>query len=108
MRREPDPVIRPQMAGLVLADDVLMLAQAAAGDADLVEWISEAIRMRATPLASTLTKQPRRPPAKVEAPADAGKSRSAINQAAYRERKRLEREAAKAGATDPVTSGAAE
>jgi hypothetical protein len=42
------------VAGLVLPDDVLMLAQAAAGDADLVEWISEAIRMRATPTADRL------------------------------------------------------
>jgi len=52
--REPAQDVSPQVDGLVLPDDVLMLAQAAAGGGDLVEWISEAIRMRATPRAETL------------------------------------------------------
>ncbi len=48
----------PQAPGLELPDDVLSLAQAAAGDGDLVEWVCEAIRMRATPRAATLSDRP--------------------------------------------------
>ena len=59
MRREPDPEIRPQVAGLVLPDDVLMLAQAGAGDADLVEWLCALIRNAVTPKASTVSRNAR-------------------------------------------------
>ena len=122
MRREPDPEIRPQVAGLVLPDDVLMLAQAGAGDGDLVEWLCALIRDAVTPKASSIkAKRPGRvPDSPAGVPDGAAASRTpADRKRAYRERqgdvlkaadaerKRLAR-AAKAGPTDPVTSGAAE
>jgi len=55
MRREVEPDVAPQVAGLVLPDDVLMLAQAAAGDADMVEWFCALVRASVTPLASSVT-----------------------------------------------------
>jgi hypothetical protein len=86
-RRDPNQDVSPQVAGLVLPDDVLMLARDAAGDGDLVEWISEAIRMRATPRAATL-------PAPVRQ--DVGPRKTQADyQRAYRARKAAEKEAKK-------------
>jgi hypothetical protein len=92
------PDVAPQVAGLVLADDVLMLAQAAAGDGDLVEWISEAIRMRATPRASTLAVQ-----AGPGEPAPAGGTDQ--SRAEYMREYMRAKRAAKRAATKPVTPG---
>jgi hypothetical protein len=79
---------RPEVPnGLVLPDDVLMLAQAQAGNEDLVEWISNVIRAAVTPKAVTLVTESGGALPQGDRAGNA-RSRSAEKQAAYRARQR--------------------